>query len=194
MKVWGKSLRFELINPEIPGNPEIWANRFVAAIWHDEMFPLIAYHAYENVTAIVSQSKDGEILAQVLHRFGYQTARGSSSRGGIRALVTAIKQMDASGAGTVVTVDGPRGPRHQVKPGAIFLAHKAKAPVIPVRAFMSSKFVFKKAWDRFQLPLPFSKCTLVYGDPIRIEDCETEEQMDAHCAHIERVLNEMEMP
>jgi lysophospholipid acyltransferase (LPLAT)-like uncharacterized protein len=128
----------------------------------------------------------------VLESFGFLTVRGSSSRGGMRALVAARKLMDEQGVGIIFTVDGPRGPRHKVKPGAVFLARLAGSPIVPVRVVMSRAKVFHRAWDKFQLPLPFSKCTIIYGDPVIVPDLgDNPADMQRQCEHLERIMESL---
>jgi len=192
VRLWGKTLRIERRNSDVFHDPELRARRPVVILWHDEIFPLITSHADERMACVVSQSKDGEILAQVLERFGFGTVRGSSSRGGMRALVSAKRFMEERGVGVIFTVDGPRGPRHKVKPGAVFLANIAGSPVVPVRAVMKRAKVFHKAWDKFQLPWPFSKCIVIYGDPIVLPDCTKDpEEMQRQCEAIENMMNDL---
>lgn len=160
----------------------------VVPFWHDELFPLIHLHRNQGVVAVVSQSRDGEFLSQVMARFGFQLARGSSRRGGVAALIAARKEMRVRNADVVVTVDGPRGPRHKVKEGAVYLAAKTGAPLIPLRVFMSRSFVFQKAWDKFQLPWPGARCRVVYGRPYRVPAEMTAEDMAQECLRLEGLL------
>jgi len=175
----------------------------VAAFWHDELYPLIHLHRDQGIVAVLSQSRDGEFLSQIMTRFGFKLARGSSRRGGVAALVAARKQMREHNADIVFTVDGPRGPRHKVKEGAIYLAAKSGAPLVPIRVFMSRTYVFRKAWDQFQLPLPGAHCRVVYGQPYHIPKVQTPENfqaslqtnlqasLQAECVRLEQILNSM---
>ncbi|MDP2847914.1 MAG: lysophospholipid acyltransferase family protein [Humidesulfovibrio sp.] len=140
------------------------------AIWHAELFALTGYglcRLYNRVATVVSDSRDGEIIAQVLERIGYGTARGSSTRGGLKAIIALKRHMDQGRIG-VITVDGPRGPRHKVKDGAVYLAHKTGALLIPVRSRPSAKYVFERSWDQFELPRPFCRCPVYFGNPLEI--------------------------
>jgi lysophospholipid acyltransferase (LPLAT)-like uncharacterized protein len=189
VRVWHLTLRVERRNTAVFTDPELRARRPVIMLWHDEIFPLIPAHVGERMACVVSQSKDGEILSTVLESFGFLTVRGSSSRGGMRALIAAKKLMDEQGVGVIFTVDGPRGPRHKVKPGAVFLARLAGSPIVPVRAVMSRAKIFHRAWDKFQLPLPFSKCTIIYGDPITVPDLgDDPANMQRQCEHLEQIM------
>jgi lysophospholipid acyltransferase (LPLAT)-like uncharacterized protein len=169
-KAWCATLRYDIAGRQAVD--DLWHARtpMVFALWHDELFPLMHVRGDLEIVTVVSQSRDGEYLAQVLQRLGLRTARGSSSRGGVKALIGAARQMRKEGLCGCVTVDGPRGPRHKVKPGAIFLAQRAQAPIVPIRIFMERAKVFERAWDRFQLPLPFSRVRVVFGEPYRLPD------------------------
>ncbi len=190
-RLWNMTLRFsqEGIEPYLALRAQ--GKNVVAAFWHDELYPLIHLHRDQGIVAVLSQSRDGEFLSQVMARFGFKTARGSSRRGGTAALVAARKQMREHNADIVFTVDGPRGPRHKVKEGAIYLAAKAGSPLVPIRVFMSRTHVFRKAWDRFQLPLPGAHCRAVYGKPYHIPADQTQESLQAECVRLEQILNSM---
>jgi len=192
VRLWCMTLRLERRNLPVFKDPGLRARRPVIILWHDEIFPLIPSHSDEHMACVVSQSKDGELLATVLEGFGFRTVRGSSSRGGMRALVAAKRFMVEHNLGVIFTVDGPRGPRHKVKPGAVFLANMAGSPVVPVRVVMERAKIFHKAWDKFQLPWPFSRCVITYGDPIDLPDCTKDpEEMQRQCERIEEIMNSL---
>ncbi len=136
------------------------------AVWHDELFVPICAHRDENVVVLVSESRDGEIISRVLHAMGFGTVRGSSTRGGVKALKRLVQLIQREKKEIAVTIDGPKGPRHRVKDGIIYLALKSGAPILPIRVRISHKKVFKKSWDKFQLPLPGSRCSMIYGSPL----------------------------
>lgn len=164
----------------------------VFALWHDELFPLLHLVRDLQVVTVVSQSNDGELLAQVLGRLGFATARGSSSRGGVKALLKASRLMRKGYCGAV-SVDGPRGPRHKVKEGAIFLANRTPAKIVPTRVFMSNAKVFEKAWDKFQLPYPFSSVRIVFGEPYAVSEGKLDtETMAMECAKLKVKLEELQ--
>lgn len=138
------------------------------AIWHEELFALTGYGTTVlsgRLATVVSDSRDGEIITQVLRRIGFATARGSSTRGGLKAL-NQLRQHMLDGRIGVITVDGPRGPRQEAKDGAVYLAQKAGALLFPVRSRPSSSFVFRRSWDHFQLPMPFCRCEVHIGKPL----------------------------
>jgi hypothetical protein len=164
VSIWSRTFRYRRYNYAPVCRRREEKRPVVFAIWHDEMFPLFHLHRGEKVTAVVSASNDGEILAQFMARMGYGLARGSSSRFGLRALKTAAQVMD-KGRDIIFTVDGPTGPRHKAKPGAVYLAARFNAQIVPVRVGMPQKYVFSKSWDKFCLPLPFSRIDVHYGEP-----------------------------
>ena len=167
-KVWCRTLRFTEVGRDKVD--ELWdaETPMVFALWHDELFPLMHVRRQLEAIAVVSQSSDGELLAQVLEKLGLKTARGSSSRGGVKALLKVAKMMRDTRYLAVITVDGPRGPRHEAKEGAVFLAQRGNAKVVPVRIGMSKSYIFQKAWDKFQIPFPFSKIEIIFGEPYEL--------------------------
>jgi lysophospholipid acyltransferase (LPLAT)-like uncharacterized protein len=169
-KLWGSTLRFSRTNYQAMTSMEEQGQSIIFALWHDELFPLTYLHRNEGVVAVVSSSKDGELLARVMEGLGFGTVRGSSSRKGLKAMLAALKEVRTKGRHVVLTVDGPRGPRHQAKPGAVFLASKAGVPILPVRVRISRAKIFEKAWDKFQLPLPFARCEAIYGEPYQVPE------------------------
>lgn len=163
----------------------------VAAVWHDELFPFMSFRQKWPVVAVVSRSRDGEWLAGILHGLGVSTVRGSSSRGGANALHGATRSIQR-GENVVITLDGPRGPRHKAKPGALHLAAREGIPIVPARLFMTNSKKFR-SWDRFQLPMPFSRVRLVWGEPYTVPaDLSRAEDLVAACEELERRLQALE--
>lgn len=188
---WCRTLRYEPINEEPVRELVARGERLVLCMWHNELFPMTRMKKFlgTKLVAIVSQSRDGEILARFLERQGLATARGSSSKGGANALKVASRMMREQGMDAVVTVDGPRGPRHVVKKGAIYLAHKTGAYLVPTRLTMSRAKEFK-SWDRFLLPWPFSKVRVIGGEPYRIEaETLSSEVVEQERARLQETLN-----
>jgi lysophospholipid acyltransferase (LPLAT)-like uncharacterized protein len=168
-RLWVRSIRYNDGGSLDPVRACLDAGRpVVLAIWHEELFSLIGYGTTVlpgRFATVVSDSRDGELITQVLLRIGFATARGSSTRGGLKAL-NQLRQHMTDGRIGVITVDGPRGPRQVAKDGAVYLAQKANALLFPVRGRPSSLHVFKRSWDHFQLPLPFCACEVRFGEPL----------------------------
>jgi lysophospholipid acyltransferase (LPLAT)-like uncharacterized protein len=113
---------------------------------------------------MTSQNRDGEMIARCIERFGYLTARGSTSRGGLRALVEMGRHI-RNGGDAAFTIDGPRGPRYVAQDGAVLLALKTGAPVFCFHISLKRKIQLK-TWDHFQIPLPFTRAVVLQAPPI----------------------------
>ncbi|MDF1502643.1 lysophospholipid acyltransferase family protein, partial [Roseisolibacter sp. H3M3-2] len=135
----------------------------VVALWHGQMLPLVAHHRDEGVAVLISEHRDGEIIARVVRAFGYETVRGSTSRGGGRALLELVGVL-RRGREVCVTPDGPRGPRHTFAPGALVDAQRAGVPQRDVAAHVDRAWRLG-SWDRFEIPKPFARITVAYSDP-----------------------------
>jgi lysophospholipid acyltransferase (LPLAT)-like uncharacterized protein len=135
----------------------------VFTLWHGEMLPLLWGHRNERVHILVSTHADGEIITRIAAAFGFDAVRGSSSRGGARALLEMSDVLDG-GFDVAVTPDGPRGPRHSFAPGALVAAQRAGAPIIAARAVVDRAWRMR-SWDHFVIPKPFARVTLLYSAP-----------------------------
>jgi lysophospholipid acyltransferase (LPLAT)-like uncharacterized protein len=139
----------------------------VVAFWHGQMLPVWAIFARQNAIALVSPSRDGDVLAALLERWGYQIVRGSSSRGGRQALETLIEHARA-GRLVLITPDGPRGPRGVVKRGAVVCAQQAQVPLVWCSVRCRWAFRSQRSWDRFLLPLPFATVEITIAPALDI--------------------------
>lgn len=148
--------------------PLVDSRKLIFAFWHSRLL-LISY-MYKGLGAytLVSQSDDGEIIARILERQGQICVRGSTRRGGLRALAQHIKLLKATGSPGAVIPDGPRGPRFKAQPGVITLAQKTGFPILPVTYSARRAKIFD-SWDRFMLPMPFTSCRVIFGNPIHVE-------------------------
>ncbi len=163
--------------------------RLVYVFWHGQNFIMIKYMAGRNVSIIASPSRDGRLLAGVLRMFGYGIIPGSSDKSPIRAIIQSIRVMKA-GRDMALAVDGPKGPIHQMKLGALFLAKKMNAPIVPLANSAFPAWTFR-SWDRFFLPRPFSRAVMVFGDPIRVSPDLSEETVQKEIRIIESELNRL---
>jgi lysophospholipid acyltransferase (LPLAT)-like uncharacterized protein len=151
----------------------------ILSFWHAELFALGGYGMRfmpGRLATLVSESRDGELIAQIVTRIGYGTVRGSSSRSGLKALMGLKKHLE-QGRIVVLTVDGPRGPRHKVKDGAVYLAHHTGALLFPVRSQPRTMHEFKGSWDHFQLPRPFTRCQVLFGQPLEFLEAKATSEM-----------------
>jgi len=138
----------------------------IYALWHGRIMPGIPYLRDRGIVVIISENFDGEWIARVVGRLGFDTARGSSSRGGARALVQLRRDMRA-GRPVAFTLDGPRGPREVAQPGAVWLAGATGNPLLPFHIESSASWT-ASSWDRHQVPKPFSHVAVAMGPPIDV--------------------------
>lgn len=132
----------------------------VLVLWHGQM--LACTYAHATPTAVmVSEHRDGEIIARILGVFGFSAVRGSSSRGGARVLLEAAATL-RRGMDIAITPDGPRGPRHSYAPGALTLAHRAGVPIVSITAHVDRSWRLR-SWDAFEIPKPFARVTVAYS-------------------------------
>ncbi|MEP6937212.1 MAG: lysophospholipid acyltransferase family protein [Chthoniobacterales bacterium] len=166
LQVWARTLRFRIDDrADIIGQPR--REPSIGALWHNRLlllpFVLRRYLPERDGAALISASRDGAILADLVHRFGYDVVRGSSSRKGAMAIIQ-LTDVLASGRDVVITPDGPRGPRYELGAGIVFLAQKSGSPVVPIHLEYSGCWRLR-SWDRFFLPRPFSIVKVVFGAP-----------------------------
>ena len=161
----------------------------LAALWHEDI--LIASYGFRKrpIAVMVSQSRDGELIARALQACGFNTIRGSSSRGGPKALRHMSRQIESErGLIVVLIVDGPRGPRRVVKPGIVALAKRSGLPVLPVRCRAKRNIVFN-SWDRIRLPLPFNQLIFVCGERMPVPSDIEDSGFDECCNELAHRLN-----
>ncbi|MCA6071979.1 MAG: lipopolysaccharide heptosyltransferase II [Endomicrobium sp.] len=141
----------------------------IYSFWHGNEFPMLMSNQKNNIVIMVSLSDDGEMLSQILKSFGYITVRGSSGKGGERALIKIIRYA-RQGRTLAFAADGPRGPYHKLKSGVVYTAQKTGMPLLPINCSPKNKIVLNKSWDKTIIPLPFSKTVQIYGEPIYVND------------------------
>lgn len=185
-RAWVATMRFDMINREthiVPHTP------IVACLWHDELFSCVDMIRDLKFMTLVSPNQDGQLLGAIMKPYGIRVVEGSSTRGGAQALHEIIHTMHAEHYSIGLTVDGPRGPRHKAKPGAVWIAAQSGRPIVPIRTFYSKAKVFH-SWDKFQLPLPFSRMTTVFGAPWHPEvDLTSSASIRLACRELEARLN-----
>ena len=138
----------------------------IYALWHAHLLAPTFVHRDQSVAALVSRSRDGELIARVIEALGYVSARGSSTRGGREGLMDLMRWAEL-GHSMAVTPDGPRGPAEVVKPGLVWLASRTGWPVVPV-AIAADRAWRARSWDGFRVPLPFTRVLVGYGEPLRV--------------------------
>jgi lysophospholipid acyltransferase (LPLAT)-like uncharacterized protein len=158
--------------------------------WHGRILPAAFYFRRRGIVVITSENFDGEWIARIIERFGYGTARGSTSRGGVKALLKLKRDM-ADGRPAGFTLDGPRGPARVAQPGAIWLARASGNPVLPFHLEASSYWTMG-SWDRTQIPKPFSTVALAVGEPLEVPGDMTDDRLEVARLELERRLAALE--
>lgn len=146
---------------------EIESRKLILAFWHSRILMISYIYRGRGASIMVSASRDGEIMAQILRRQGHHTIRGSTSRHGVQALARLIKALREDIRPAVVVPDGPIGPRFRVQPGVITLARKTGYPIVPI-SYSAKRLKVFASWDRFILPYPFTECSVIYGTPVEV--------------------------
>lgn len=168
VRLLGRTWRIRLVNNE----PSVDRLRregrpIVFALWHGTMLPLLYHHRNEGVSILISEHRDGELIARIAESLGFRTVRGSTSRGASRALVGLAREL-TNGHDVAITPDGPRGPARSFAPGALIAAQRARAPVIAVG--LAARRAWRlRSWDRFVIPKPFSEVRIAYSDPVVLD-------------------------
>ncbi len=137
-------------------------SNLIFACFHQDDLSCLPYFANKKICILISNSKDGQILASAVEYMGYQTVRGSSHRGGVAGLLAGMRKV-MDGHKMTIAVDGPRGPIYKVKDGITALSDKSKRPIVPIRAHVKAKKVFEKSWNKATLPYPFTRIDIHVG-------------------------------
>jgi lysophospholipid acyltransferase (LPLAT)-like uncharacterized protein len=176
----GATLRFEVKGWEnfTKGEPLVYC------FWHNRIPTATYFWRHRGIVVMSSRSFDSEYIARFIQRFGYGAARGSSTRGGKAALIQMIRAV-RGGKSAAFTVDGPRGPIYEAKPGAVILAAKSGAALLPFSISLERCWRLP-SWDRIEIPQPFSRAVVVIGE--RIYVCDSEEGQEAKHQELQRAL------
>lgn len=184
------TVRFEVRND--PGYDGLRASGapMIYTLWHGRLLPLTWYHRGRGIGALISLSKDGEYIARVVRGWGYHVVRGSTSRGGSRALAEMIR-LGRKGRSLAFTPDGPRGPRERMKPGVLLAAQRARLPIVPVSGACRRAWWFE-GWDRFLVPKPFSRMIVSHGMPVHVPPELDEAGLERLAGAVERTLRDLQ--
>jgi len=187
LRLYAATLRLKVEN-EAPWLRHLHAGgRVLLCSWHQQFYPLVCYFtkfSQYKPSIMISRSKDGEFIAQICRSMGWRPVRGSSSKGGATALkdmIANVRQHRLAGH----ILDGPRGPVGKVKKGVIFMATSSDARIVPVYVRPHSAWFFRKSWDQFFVPKPFSKVTICYGDMLDFGTTQDPEMLERHRRQLE---------
>jgi hypothetical protein len=189
LQLWARTLRYEIEDRAgVIGTPV--GENFIGALWHNRLliFPFVLrrFFVHRHGAALISASRDGELLADAIKRFGFDVVRGSSSRLGASAILQ-LEGVLASGRDVVITPDGPRGPAYELGPGIVFLAQKSGAAVVPINMEYSTCWRIR-SWDRFIVPRPFARVRVIIGAPYRVRSTSTDDEFEAERLRLQNAM------
>lgn len=161
----------------------------IVCSWHDRLFAGIYHLRNRGLTVMSSISFDAEYTARCIQRFGYGVIKGSSTRGGTRALVEMIRLMK-QGVPMAFAIDGPRGPRHIVKPGPLLLAKRTGNPMIPICSDLKAYWTLN-SWDKFRIPKPFTRAVIIFGEPIFVASDADDDGLESKRAELQDALDRL---
>ncbi len=164
--------------------------RPIMAFWHGRVLTATYYFRRRGIVVMISENFDGEWIARIIEQFGFRTSRGSTTRGGQRALLQLKREMDR-GQPSGFAVDGPRGPARQAQPGAIWLAKLTGNPVVPFH-MEASRYWSLKSWDRTQIPKPFATVAVAVGAPVEVPREAGGAVLEAKRVEVEQSLFQLE--
>ena len=189
----GPTLRYT-VSIEDGGPPDFYPHPSVFVFWHNAVIPACWWYRGRNIAVMTSSSFDGEYIARIIEKFGFRPVRGSSTRGGARALLGMHTEIEADRS-VAFTIDGPKGPVYLAKPGPVLLARNVQRPIQPFYVAVERAWILN-SWDRFRIPKPFSRAHLRVAKPIFVPadtDSESAQRLHAEMqAALERVREEAE--
>ncbi len=166
LRTLGMTWRIRLVNAEALSALRKAKRGFIFSLWHGQLLPLLWQHRNEGVLVLISEHRDGELVARAAASLGFGLIRGSSTRGADRALISIIRELQA-GKEVAITPDGPKGPTQKFAPGALVAAQRADCFIVTVGVTADRAWRLK-SWDRFMIPKPFARLTIAYGDPVKV--------------------------
>jgi lysophospholipid acyltransferase (LPLAT)-like uncharacterized protein len=189
LRVLGATWRVKWVGREHTAALKRDGHNWIYAFWHGGLLALIYTHRRQGIKVLVSTHRDGELVSRVISKLGFESVRGSTTRGGGRALFALARLRDGASIG--VAPDGPRGPSRQVHPGVIYLAQRSGLPIVPLTS-AGSPCWRAGSWDRFTVPLPFSSCAVGYGEPMWVPRDTKGEDIDKLCHELEGRLGALQ--
>jgi hypothetical protein len=188
----GRTLRWEIFDWQNWEAARQIGRGLVYSCWHRQIFAGTWFWRKRGMVTMASQNFDGEYITRILLKLGYGVARGSSSRGGAKALVEMIR-CHRQGLDTVLTIDGPRGPRFVAKPGSVLLAKATGAPILCFHAAVRRPYVFRKSWDLTEFPLPFARAAMFLAPPIIVSPQADQAEQALKLQEVQAALDELRM-
>ncbi len=192
LRWWGKSCSaITVVNGEFEAELAASGQGCVYVTWHQRLLNFFFLRNRRPLTIMISRSKDGELATGAVHRLGFGTVRGSSSRGGATAmfqLIEAMRNQPSTCAGMLG--DGPKGPARKLKPGTLKIAQATGVPILPF-TYSAKRHKLFASWDRFMIPFPFSPLVVIFSEPIMVPKAASNEELEVLRLKVENSLNEI---
>jgi hypothetical protein len=191
IRIIGPMIRFEVLGGKIAGRdyrPDLPPN--VYAFWHRCIIAGTWYFRNRNAVLLNTTNFDGQWTRRVIERLGYQTAQGSSTRGGLRGLAVMAQRLD-EGVDAAFTIDGPRGPRYIAKPGPVMLARRSGRPIILFHIGVERAWTLQKTWDLFQIPKPFTRAVLFIAPPLAVPEDTDRDGLELKHQEMQKILERL---
>lgn len=190
VRLIGPTLRLEIIGVHNAVQIRSKGETGIGAFWHRCIFPAIWIWRGRGIVVLNTVNFDGQWTRRAIERLGFGTAQGSSTRGAIEGLTVMARRLE-EGRHVALTIDGPRGPRYVAKPGAVILARRTGCPVSVFHIGLRWAHTFRKSWDLFQLPIPFSRAVMFVAPPIRVPADADSDTMKQKQAEIQAALEKV---
>lgn len=189
MRIWFLTCRVRVHHREKWPDPLKTGKPVIASFWHYSLLYIFYFLRANSATVMVSASRDGEYIARLAGKFGFSSVRGSRNNKGMEALRGILKAVKSGDSGAIVA-DGSQGPPLVAQPGAILVASRTGAPIVPM-AWSASSYFTIRSWDRTTIPKPFSRIEFCFGDPVYVPKTLTEEQFEEYRLTLEQALNQL---
>jgi lysophospholipid acyltransferase (LPLAT)-like uncharacterized protein len=186
IRLLGLTWRIRTVDGRYLESARAMSGRVVFAFWHGRLLPLSYTYRGLRVHVLASEHPDGELMGRTIRHLGFGHVRGSSSRGGARAIFELVRLIK-EGFDLGITVDGPKGPKFVVKPGPVEIAKLSGAPIVPITASSARHWAFD-SWDSFEVPKPFSTVVVRYGEPVAVPAEAGPEMIEEHRRLLEERL------
>ncbi len=187
---FGKTWRITWVGNESLREIRDRGGRVLYASWHKNILPLAYFYRKQGIHIMISEHRDGEFIARTVKRLGFHPLRGSSTRGGSKALFE-MSQVGKRGFDAAITPDGPKGPKHEVQAGTVVIASRANLPVVPVAVSVTPCWKLK-SWDNFIIPKPLSKVVISIGKPLHLPEKFEEFEIESLCQRVKEHLDQNE--
>lgn len=187
MRTVGPTVRCEVLGGQHERRIHAAGERIILAFWHRSIFLATWHFRHRGIVVLNTTNFDGQWTRRVIERFGYLTAQGSSSRGGLKGLAVMARRIE-EGHDVAFTIDGPRGPRYVAKPGPVMLARRTGCPIVVFHAGLRHAHTFEKSWDLLQVPYPFTPAVVTIAPPIRVSTNAGSEELEHKHAEMQAAL------